>query len=102
MEMQHTFSRVRTHFSVGHPDKYSLVTPRGQRTLGVAPADRCPHTPLAVGQRARLWSVHVALTSFSPRRRRRLGQERAGGWMWRPIAAGGPPTPTRLPYGNRC
>jgi len=29
IEMQHTFSRVRTHFSFGHPDKYSLVSSAG-------------------------------------------------------------------------
>jgi len=28
--MQHIFSRVRAHFSFGHPDKYSLVTSAGQ------------------------------------------------------------------------
>jgi len=28
--MQHTISSVLTHFSFGHPDKYSLVTSAGQ------------------------------------------------------------------------
>jgi len=54
--MQHTFSRLRTHCSFGHPDKYSLVTSAG------------------LDQQAQ----HFLSTLYSDRSKTRMSWERSG------------------------